>query len=377
MEAKVVKKQEKKKQDASDRLAAFEEELKTTKYNKRTQGSVGLLKAKISRLKEEKQKRASSGKKGEGYSVKKSGDATVILVGFPSVGKSTLLNSLTNADSLVAAYAFTTLTVIPGTMHYKQARIQILDVPGIVEGAASGRGRGREVLAVAQNADLALIVIDVFHPLHYKAILNELHEANIRINREKPKIKISRREKGGLNIWSTVKLTKIDRDTIAGILRELRMNSADVIIREDIDADDVIDMIEGNKRYIPAIIVVNKVDLATETELKKIKEIMKPDLYISAETKKGLNELKDMIFNKLSFIRIYCKEIGKNADLEEPIILFKGAKLKDVCDKLHRDFISKFKFARLWGASVKFDGQKVLNIEHEVKDKDIIEIHLK
>ena len=50
MEAKVVKKQEKKKQDASDRLAAFEEELKTTKYNKRTQGSVGLLKAKISRL---------------------------------------------------------------------------------------------------------------------------------------------------------------------------------------------------------------------------------------------------------------------------------------------------------------------------------------
>ena len=293
------------------------------------------------------------------------------------MGKSTLLNSLTNADSLVAAYAFTTLTVIPGTMHYKQARIQILDVPGIVEGAASGRGRGREVLAVAQNADLALIVIDVFHPLHYKAILNELHEANIRINREKPKIKISRREKGGLNIWSTVKLTKIDRDTIAGILRELRMNSADVIIREDIDADDVIDMIEGNKRYIPAIIVVNKVDLATETELKKIKEIMKPDLYISAETKKGLNELKDMIFNKLSFIRIYCKEIGKNADLEEPIILFKGAKLKDVCDKLHRDFISNFKFARLWGASVKFDGQKVLNIEHEVKDKDIIEIHLK
>ena len=377
MEAKAAKKQEKKKQDASDRLAAFEEELKTTKYNKRTQGSVGLLKAKISRLKEEKQKRASSGKKGEGYAVKKSGDATVILVGFPSVGKSTLLNSLTNADSLVAAYAFTTLTVIPGTMHYKQARIQILDVPGIVEGAASGRGRGREVLAVAQNADLALIVIDVFHPLHYKAILNELREANIRINREKPKIKISKREKGGLNIWSTVKLTKIDRDTIAGILRELRMNSADVIIREDIDADDVIDVIEGNKRYIPAIIVVNKVDLATETELKKIKDIMKPDLYISAETKKGLDELKDMIFNKLSFIRIYCKEIGKNADLEEPIILFKGAKLKDVCDKLHRDFVSKFKFARLWGTSVKFDGQKVLNIEHEVKDKDIIEIHLK
>lgn len=369
---------EKQKKDRlSDKISAFEEELRTTKYNKRTQGSVGLLKAKIANLKDIQQKRASSGKKGEGYAVKKSGDATVILVGFPSVGKSTLLNSLTNANSLVAAYAFTTLTVIPGTLHYKQARIQVLDVPGIVEGAASGRGRGREVLAVAQNADMVIILVDVFHPEHFSAIMRELKEANIRVNREKPKIKISRREKGGLNIWSSVKLTKIDNDTIAAILRELRMNNADVIIREDIDADDLIDVLEGNKRYIPAIVIANKVDLATDIELKKIRETIKPDLYVSAEARTGLDELKEMIFDKLSFIRIYCKEVGKDADLEEPMILFKGAKLRDVCDKLHREFVSKFKYARLWGKSVKFEGQKILNLDHKVSDKDIIEIHIK
>ena len=372
-----TKKKDKKHDYASDRLSAMQDELKGTKYNKRTQGSVGILKAKIARAKEDIVKRASSGKKGEGYAVKKSGDATVILVGFPSVGKSTLLNSLTNASSLVAAYAFTTLTVIPGTLHYKQARIQVLDVPGIVEGAASGRGRGREVLAVAQNADMVIVLVDVFHPEHFSAIMRELKEANIRINREKPRIKISKREKGGLNIWSSVKLTKIDNETIAGIMRELRMNSADVIIREDIDADDLIDVLEGNKRYIPAIIIANKVDLATETELKKIRETIKPDLYVSAEARTGLDELKEMIFDKLSFIRIYCKEVGKNADLEEPMILFKGAKLKDVCDKLHREFVSKFKYARLWGKSVKFEGQKILNLEHKVSDKDIIEIHIK
>ena len=70
-----VKKQEKKKDYASDRLSAMQLELKTTKYNKRTQGSVGLLKAKIARAKEDLTKRASSGKKGEGYFGDASGTA--------------------------------------------------------------------------------------------------------------------------------------------------------------------------------------------------------------------------------------------------------------------------------------------------------------
>ncbi len=147
--------------------------------------------------------------------------------------------------------------------------------------------------------------------------------------------------------------------------------------REDIDADDLIDVLEGNKRYIPSIVIINKVDLATDDELNKIKEIVAPDLYVSAENRTGLEELRELIFEKLGFIRIYCKEVSKEADMEEPMILFKGAKLKDMCDKLHREFVTKFKYSRIWGKSVKFEGQKILNLEHELKDKDIVEIHLK
>ena len=89
--------------------------------------------------------------------------------------------------------------------------------------------------------------------------------------------------------------------------------------------------------------------------LKKIKAMIKPDLFISAEKDMGLNELKELIFQRLKFVRVYCKEASKNADLNDPMVLSEGATVKDVCDKLHRDFVKRFRFARIWGKSVKFD----------------------
>ena len=143
-----------------DRIKELEHQLSTTKYNKATEKAFGVMKAQLARLKDTAEKRAGVGKGSGGWFVKKSGDATVVLLGFPSVGKSTLLNALTGAKSKIAAYQFTTLTVIPGMMDYNKAKIQILDVPGIVQGAASGSGRGREVLAMVRSSDLILILLE-------------------------------------------------------------------------------------------------------------------------------------------------------------------------------------------------------------------------
>src|SRR5690606_13837601 len=117
-----------------------------TQRNKKTEAHLGLLKAKLAKLKRELLVKTSSGGKGggEGFDVNKSGDARVGLIGFPSVGKSTLLNRLTNTFSEVADYEFTTLTCIPGVIQYKGAKIQLLDLPGIIEGAKDGKGRGRQ-----------------------------------------------------------------------------------------------------------------------------------------------------------------------------------------------------------------------------------------
>ena len=145
-----------------ERIKELEDLIANSQYNKRTQHAIGLYKAQLAKLKEKEEGRraAASGKKGDGYSVRKSGDGTVVLLGFPSVGKSTLLNSITDAKSDVGSYAFTTLTVIPGTLDYEHAKIQVLDVPGIVQGAASGKGRGTEVFSVLRSADLIVVLLD-------------------------------------------------------------------------------------------------------------------------------------------------------------------------------------------------------------------------
>ena len=154
-----------------EKIKDIEDEIQKTPYNKATSHHIGKLKAKLSKLKEESIQRSSSGTKGQGFHVKKSGDATVVLVGFPSVGKSTLLNELTNAESKVGAYQFTTLDIVPGVMEYKNAKIQVFDIPGIITGASTGKGRGREILSVARTAELIVVVLDVLNPQHLDVIL--------------------------------------------------------------------------------------------------------------------------------------------------------------------------------------------------------------
>ena len=85
--------------------------------------------------------------------------------------------------------------------------------------------------------------------------------------------------------------------------------------------------------------------------------------------------MKQTIFDRLQLIRIYLKEIGKKADMEEPIIMKTDSTVQDVCEKLHRDFVSKFRFARVWGKSAKFPGQK-FTLKHVLHDSDVVEIRL-
>ncbi|MBC8501063.1 MAG: 50S ribosome-binding GTPase [DPANN group archaeon] len=357
-----------------EKIKELEELIRKTKYNKRTQHAIGLYKAQLARLREKQEARGKGTGPKDGYAVRKTGDGTVLLLGFPSVGKSTLLNALTNQESEIGTYDFTTLKVIPGLLNYKYAKIQLLDVPGVMRGAASGKGRGREVLSVMRNADLVLVLIDANQPEALPVLTKEVYDAQIRLNQKKPDVKIKKTAKDGIKVASTVKLG-LDNNTIKDILKEFRISNAEIVIREKINIDKLIDCIEDNKKYVPALGVITKSDMLSHEKLKKIIKKTKADIAVSAKKGKGLKKLKELIFKKLNLMSVYMKEPGKEADLEEPLIIQKGATIKNVCEKLHKDFVRLFKFSRVTGPSAKFPDQKFM-LNHTLKDGDVLEIHL-
>ncbi len=361
-----------------DQIKEIEDEIQRTIYNKATAKHIGRLKAKLAKIKEDAVNRAmKAGGGGEGYSVKKSGDATIVLVGFPSTGKSTLLNKLTGTESETGAYAFTTLTVVPGALEHKGAKIQILDIPGLIAGAAMGKGRGKEVIAVVRTADMIVLLVDVFNERHIDVLLRELYDAGIRLNVPRPDITIKKTSRGGVRLNAVGNLD-LDIEEVRSILTENRIASADILIRGNATQDDLIDAIMGSRVYIPALIVVNKVDLVEEGERKKIYQdvtdrFSQEPVLISAATGYHMEELKDAVYDRLGFIRIYLKPQAGPADLEEPLIMRVGSNVEDVCRKLHRDFVDKFRYSRIWGASVKHEAQRV-GLAHHIADEDIVQI---
>ena len=149
-----------------DKIKEIEAEMARTQKNKATSFHLGQLKAKLAKLKRELLTPSSSGGGGgSGFDVARTGVASVGFIGFPSVGKSTLMSKLTGQHSEVAAYEFTTLTTVPGQIMCNGAAIQMLDLPGIIQGAKDGKGRGRQVIAVAKTCHLIFIVLDVNKPL--------------------------------------------------------------------------------------------------------------------------------------------------------------------------------------------------------------------
>ena len=361
-----------------EEIEAIEEEIANTPYNKSTEAHIGRLKSKLAQKKEKLENQSSAGG-GQGYAVEKTGDATVALVGFPSVGKSTLLNALTNAESEIGEYDFTTLDVNPGMLKYNGANIQLLDVPGLIKGAAGGRGGGREVLSVVRTADLVLFVLSVFDIEHYNLLREELYYNKIRLDTSPASVSVSKKHKGGIKLTTSGDVG-LDEDTIKGVLREYDYINADVTVREELDIDQLVDALMDNRVYLPSIVAVNKADLIDQDYLETVNQQLRecdidPEkaVFISAEKGKGLESLKESIWEALGLIRIYMDKPGRGVDYEEPLILGRGATIEDACEKLGGGFKERFRFARVTGPSAKHDEQQV-GMDHQLADEDVLRL---
>jgi len=361
------------------KIAEIESEMNRTQKNKATNFHLGTLKAKLAKLKRQLIEGGSSAKGGgggaaEGFDVSKTGDARVGLIGFPSVGKSTLLNKLTGTFSEVAAYEFTTLTCVPGVFKYKGAKIQLLDLPGIIEGAKDGKGRGKQVIGVGRTCNMLLIVLDVMKSITHKRIIEkELEGFGIRINQRPPNIQFTRKDKGGIAITHTVPLTKIDAETIKSICHEYRISNGTFTIRYDATADDIIDVIEGNRIYIPCIFVLNKIDQITIEELEVLSRV--PHYVpISADHEWNLDGLIEKMWQYMDLVRIYTKPKGQIPDYSAPVILRRErSSIADFCLRIHKQLLHQFKCALVWGKSVKHNPQKV-GKDHQLVDEDVVQV---
>eukprot|EP01026_Neomeris_dumetosa_P036434 TRINITY_DN2940_c0_g1_i11.p1 TRINITY_DN2940_c0_g1~~TRINITY_DN2940_c0_g1_i11.p1 ORF type:complete len:425 (+),score=57.45 TRINITY_DN2940_c0_g1_i11:76-1275(+) len=361
-----------------EKIKEIELEMSRTQKNKATEGHLGSLKAKLAKLRTELQAPSSKGSAGpgEGFDVGRYGDGRIALIGFPSVGKSTLLTLLTGTKSESAAYEFTTLTCIPGVIHYNGTKIQLLDLPGIIEGASEGKGRGRQVIAVCKSADLLLMVLDASKPHYHKEILTrELESVGIRLNTRPPDITLRKKKTGGVMVNSTISLTHLDEKIVARVLQEYKIHNADVLIREDCTVDDFIDVIEGNRRYIKCIYVYNKVDVCSMEEVDEIAR--RPySIPVSCYQELNIEGLLEFIWDMMALVRVYTKRVGHKPDFKDPIVLTEdrgGITMKSLCRQIHNTMMMEFSYAWVWGLSAKHMPQRV-GLDHLLQDEDVVQV---
>ena len=366
-----------------ERQKAIEEEIFKTQKNKKTEYHIGRLKGQLARIKTEMLEnaaRAAGAKGGDGFDVRKSGDVRCALVGFPSVGKSSFLSRVTTTESSVASYEFTTLTCIPGKLMHKGTEIQILDLPGIIEGAAEGKGRGRQVIATARTADLVIMMLDAQHgEAQRKKLEYELESVGIRLNQKVPNITFKKKPSCSMNTISfttTVKLSNgLSEQMVKEILKDYKIHNADVVLREDITIDEFIDVIEGNRRYMPCLYVYNKLDTITMEEMNRLAELPH-SVVCSIKWDLNIEEVIDEIWEHLDMVRIFTKKHGAHPDFMKPFVVKTGADVEHICNRIHKDIKARFKYAMVWGRSAKHQPQRV-GINHSLEDEDVLQIVLK
>jgi hypothetical protein len=303
-----------------EKIAALEEMLAIMPHHKGTDHLRAELRARIAKLTQLAAKK--SGTRRASMVIEKEGAAQVVVIGLPNAGKSQLVASITNASPPVAEYPFTTHSATPGMMEFENIKIQLIDTPPLVPQAIDFW-----LPPLLRRADALLIVVD-------------LADAPT--------------EQMG---------------AITAQLEKMRIVIGDAEVKEDSE------FITWPKK---ALIIGNKLDLdkasRNYTALKNKYEGQLPVIAISARQGTGLEELKAKIYQVLDIIRVYTKAPGKKPDFTEPIVIRRGSTLEDAAAEVHKDFVAKLKYARIWGSG-KHDGVMAKR-DHVLKDGDIIELHL-
>jgi hypothetical protein len=281
------------------------------------------LKAKISKAKKEIVAEKSSGKKIRGLRIPRQGAGTVVILGGPNAGKSQLVARLTNATPEVAPYPFTTTTPAPAMMPWEDVTVQLIDTPPITADFMDPNLHG-----LIRPADLALLMVD----LAGDEGIEQCQDVFDHLSRTKT-----------------------------------RLAAGSFLDEEDVGLS-----------YTQTFLAPNKIDAPGAPErLEMFHELLPLDFteyVISAEHGTGLETLREAIYKSMDVVRVYSKlPSAKEPDRDRPFTLRRGSCLGEMAGMVHKDFLEKLKFARVWGAAVH-DGTQVKG-DYILHDKDVVELH--
>jgi ribosome-interacting GTPase 1 len=315
-----VEKRYREAKEPAEKAELLEELLGTIPKHKGTDHLRADLRRKLSKLKSAAQTKKSGGRRDDAYHIRKEGAGQAILVGLTNVGKSALLQALTNAAPESSPAPFTTWKPTPGMAPWENIQIQLVDTPPLNREYVDPA-----LIDLIRRADVLLLMVDLLaDPLH------QLEEA-------------------------------------AAILEENR-----------IIPNHRRTLHEGEARltFKPTLVVVNKCDDQSGEEIYQLFRALLEEEWscvcVSAISKRNGEELLRQIFHLLEVVRVYSKAPGKEPDRSSPFILKKGSTVQEFAGKIHKDFLDNLRAARVWG-SAEFDGQLVSR-DYILQDGDVVEL---
>jgi len=264
---------------------------------------------------------------------------------------------------------------------HRGCKIQILDLPGIIEGASQGKGRGRQVIAVAKSADLVLMVLDAASGKseeQKRLLAHELEVCGLRLNKHPPNISFKKKSTGGIMVNFMCNAPSITAKDIYDVCHEYKIHNADVLVREDLSVDDFCDVIEGNRHYVKCLYVYNKIDNTSIEEVQRI--ATQPHCTVlSTYMKLNYEHFIEQIWEYLELVRVYTKKRGQPPDLSDPLVLTNGrhgTSVESACLQLHKSLVDNHDYTSVWGRSAKHSPQRC-GLTHMLADEDVVQIMVK
>ena len=312
--------------------------------------------------------------------IEKQGVAQIVILGVTNVGKSSLLSAVTAAKPLIAPYEYTTQEPVQGMLQFEDVQFQLIEVPAIRPELSSRLNF--ENVGLQLNADALMLVVDLSRDscAQLSILLDFLDKARISLERPKSSVEILRdKSASGIQIALSGKLTDCTAQDAAKLLQQYGIRNALVRVYGNVGIDDLEDAIlESTASFKPSILIANKVDAEdANIELERLKTCNVERMQIlatSCKTGQGLAELGASLFEILEIVRIYTKEPSQREPSEDAIVLRRGATVAELARQIHSDLLRNFKYARIWGPSARFNGEKV-GINHILMDRDVVEIH--